>query len=227
MSYDYDERKWFFERRTDKTIISKRIPGMAPGQHLRIATHMVEGEAGLVFGTIKDEVVLRRTPAGRYELKATFLEDDRSISSLTIQKHLSRTGPHDKQHFTLVGPEINTLIGFLAGLVTIPLDDASKVHVSDDVVRDLVLNQAQARRIFEKNSDVFLELAQNVEVARDLVALGYRRKQLAHFDRLLNDNAFFSAERQRLGCRPEDVWQRFFEANTWIFRYGLSYQLLS
>jgi hypothetical protein len=57
--------------------------------------------------------------------------------------------------------------------------------------------------------------------------VGYRRKQLQHFEALLRDDAFFAQERQRLRCGPEDVWQKFFEANTWIFGYGLSYQFLS
>lgn len=70
-------------------------------------------------------------------------------------------------------------------------------------------------------------MAQQEDVTRDLVAVGYRRKQLKHFDALLQDEKFFASERERLRCRPEDVWQKFFEANTWIFGYGLSYQFLS
>jgi hypothetical protein len=55
----YDERKWFFDRRTDKTIISKRIETLS-GAKLRGASHVIEGQPGLKFATIKDEVVLRR-----------------------------------------------------------------------------------------------------------------------------------------------------------------------
>lgn len=47
------------------------------------------------------------------------------------------------------------------------------------------------------------------------------------FEKLLNDDAFFECERARLPTkdgkprRSEDVWQHFFEANSWIFGYGL------
>jgi hypothetical protein len=227
VSDEYDERKMFFERRTDKTIISKRFPSGPSGEMLRIASHIVQGQPGLKFATIKDEVVLRQTASGRYEIKATFVEDDRSVRTLTIQRYSSKTGPLEKQYFSLVGSEVDTLLNFVAGVKTVPLDGAAKVHLPDDVLRDIILDQGQARRIFAKNSELFLELAQHEDLTRDLVAVGYRRKQLRHFERLLEDQPFFEAEQARLGCKPEDVWQRFFEANTWIFGYGLSYQFLS
>lgn len=85
MADEYDDRKMFFARRTDKTIISKRFRGGLTGESLRIASHIIQGQPGLKFATVKDEVVLRQTPEGRSEIKATLLEDDRSIRTLTIQ----------------------------------------------------------------------------------------------------------------------------------------------
>jgi hypothetical protein len=223
---EYDDSKMFFQRRTDKTIISRRFAGGLTGEKMRIASHIVDGQPGLRFATVKDEVMLRQTTGGRYEIKATFLEDDRSIRTLTIQRY-NKAGPQERQHFSFVGNEIESLINFIAGVKTVPLDGAAKVHLPDEVLREIILDQSQARRIFEKNSDLFLELAQQEEITRDLVAVGYRRKQLKHFEALLQDEKFFAGERERLQCRPEDVWQKFFEANTWIFGYGLSYQFLS
>ncbi|MGQ7793126.1 Shedu immune nuclease family protein [Faunimonas sp. B44] len=227
MSDEYDERRWFFDRRTDKTIISKRITDSLSGQKLRIASHIVEGQPGLKFAAVEDEVLLRQTPAGRYEIKATFLEDDRSIRTLTIQRYSSKNGPLDKQCFSFVGREIETLISFVAGVRTVPLDGTEKVHLPDNVLRDIVLDQGQARRIFAKNPELFLQLAQYEDITRDLVAVGYRRKQLQRFESLLREADYFVGEQERLQCRPEDVWQQFFEANTWIFGYGLSYQFVS
>lgn len=68
MTDEYDERKWFFDRRTDKTIISKAFSNKLTGEKLRIASHIVEGQPGLKFAEVNDEVVLRQTPAGRYEI---------------------------------------------------------------------------------------------------------------------------------------------------------------
>ena len=193
---------------------------------MRIASHIIDGQPGLKFATVENEVVLRETPGGRYQIKAAFLEDDRSIRSLTIQRYI-KTGPQDRQYFTFVGSEIDTLIDFIASVKTIQFDGAAKVHLTDEVLREIILDQSQARKIFEKNSELFLELAQQEHITRDLVAVGYRRRQLGHFETLLQDQDFFESERGRLQCKPEDVWQKFFEANTWIFGYGLSYQFMS
>jgi hypothetical protein len=224
---EIEARDVFFGRRTDKTIISKRIADTLTGQKLRIASHVVEGQSGLKFATVKDEIVLRHTPASRYEIKATFLEDERSIKTLTIQRYSSKTGPLDKQYFSLVGGEVDALIQFIAGVKTAPIDGASKIHLPDEVLRGIVLDQGQARHIFAKNPELFIQLAQQEDLTRDLVAVGYRRKQLQLFEALLTDPVFFESERRRLDCRPEDVWQQFFELNAWIFGYGLSYQFLS
>jgi hypothetical protein len=172
-------------------------------------------------------MVIRETPTGRYEIKATFLEDDRSIRTLTIQKYNSKSGPSDKLYFSFVGGEIDTLISFIAGIKTLVFDGADKVHVTDEVLRDIVLDQGRARQFFMKNSELFLQLAQQESVTRDLVAVGYRRKQLERFEALLHDEDYFAEEQKLRRCRPEDVWQDFFETNTWIFGYGLSYQFLS
>ena len=226
MTQEFDEREAFFNRRTDKTIISKRFKDILTGQQLRIASHVVEGQPGLKFATVEAETVLRQTPTGRYQIKAAFLEDDRSIRTLTIQKYSSKTGPLD-QHFTFVGKEIDALINFIAGLKTVPLGSAEKLHLTDTMLRDIVLDQSAARKIFSKNPELFLELAQQADIAQDLVAVGYRRKQLNQFENLLQDPQYFAREQQRLDCKPEALWQKFFEANTWIFGYGLSYQFLS
>ena len=72
MTEEYDEKKWFFDRRTDKTIISKSFSDSLSGKRLRIASRIVEGEPGLKFAIVEQEAVLRQTPAGRYEIKSVF-----------------------------------------------------------------------------------------------------------------------------------------------------------
>jgi hypothetical protein len=224
---EYDEQKWFFDRRTDKTIIGRRFISQG-GKRLRIASRIGESE-GLEFANIKDEVLLRRTPKGRFEIKATLFEDERAIQTLTIQRWKSKSSVDDRVHFSFVNHEIDTLINFIAAIKTTPLPaDGRKVHLTDDDLQNMVLDHRQAKKLFEQHSDLFLDIAQREDITRDLIAIGYRRRQLDRFDRLLTDSAFFASEHKRLGLRrPEDVWQHFFEANTWIFGYGLSYQFLS
>lgn len=227
MNDEPDDRSYFFNRRTDKAIVSKRITDTLTGRDLRIVSKIIDGAEGLRLAKAGDELVLRTTPAGRYEIKATVYEDDRSIRTLTIQKFNAVSGPHDKHHFSLVGSEIEEFLEFVSGARSVELSDGKKVHVTDQQLRDLVLNRTQVAHIFADHEALFVEVAEKANLARDLVAVGYRRKQLERFDALLNDEDYFESEREHLDCAPEALWQAFFEANTWIFGYGLSFQFLS
>lgn len=222
---DIEAREIFFGRRTDKTIFSKRFMDVTSGQKLRIASHILAGSEGLHFALVKDEVILRTTASERFQIKATFLEDDRGIKVLTIQRY-SQNRPLE-QSFSFVGQEIDRLLEFVAGIRTVPLEHEGKLHVSDHALKDIVLNEAQARNLFSKHEALFTEIARNQALQRDIVAVGYRRKQLEKFEALLNDSDYFAEEQRGLNTTPEGVWQKFFESNTWIFGYGLSFQFLS
>ncbi|MEU5184833.1 Shedu anti-phage system protein SduA domain-containing protein [Streptomyces longwoodensis] len=57
----------------------------------------------------------------------------------------------------------------------------------------------------------------------DIRLISNRREQLQRFERLLTDPDYFQQEESRATTRgAEAVWQAFFEANQWIFGYGLN-----
>ncbi|MBO8202688.1 DUF4263 domain-containing protein [Streptomyces smyrnaeus] len=57
----------------------------------------------------------------------------------------------------------------------------------------------------------------------DIRLISNRREQLKRFERLLNDPHYFQQEESLATTRgAEAVWQAFFEANQWIFGYGLN-----
>jgi hypothetical protein len=220
-----DPREIFLGRRTDKAIFSKQFPDVVSGQKLRIVSRVLDGKEGLQFAKIGEEIVLRTTSSGRFQIKATVVEDDRRIKTLTLQRY-SPNRPLE-QSFSFVGPEIDTLLEFVAGIRTVPLSSEGKVHITDNALKDIVLNHAQARSLFAKHETLFMEIAQSEDLKRDLIAVGYRRKQLEKFEALLSDCNYFAEKQRGLSTTPEGVWQKFFEANTWIFGYGLSFQFLS
>ena len=226
MSDKFDEREAFFTRRTDKTIISKRITDAPSGEKVRIASHIIAGEPGLMFATVKDEIVLRRTPAGRYEIKATFLEDDRHIQTLTIQRYSGSIRTRGT-HFSFVGSEIDTLINFIAGVKTIPLEGPPS---------SICLTRPCATSFLTKAK----RAASSRKIRSYSCVLRNRRTSHATSLRLAIDGSSCSASsacsmsraispvsRSVSDVGPEAVWQEFFEANTWIFGYGLTYQFLS
>lgn len=225
---DYDDRSIFLNRRPNKTIISRSFPENVTGRRLRIMSRVVDGKEGLQFADVEGEQVLRVTPSGRYAIKATVLEDTRGIKTLTIQKYSGPNWRPAEQHFSLVGQEITEFLEFVAGIRAIPFEDGQKKHITDQELHEIVLNRAQASSLFIENEELFAELVSQRDLKRDLVAVGYRRNQLERFERLLNDTPFFKAEMKQIGTtKPEGLWQKFFESNTWIFGYGLSYQFLT
>lgn len=109
------------------------------------------------------------------------------------------------------------LVGYLQSLEAVEIPDSSFHIVASDSIQ---LAQALAGQDRET-------MLQAVRIAvggglseADLLRLSNRKSQLDVFKKLLEDEDYFAQEQQgRHG--PEAVWQSFFEANPWIFGYGL------
>lgn len=78
-----------------------------------------------------------------------------------------------------------------------------------------------------ENEDLFMEALKSEVTTEDLVAVGYRKKQLLVYENLLSDQNYFDNLKKKKRCSSELLWQKFFEKNPWIFGYGLEYIFLS
>jgi len=212
-SIDGNDQAYFLSGRTDKTYYSKTF---GRGEVLRYHTRYFDNEEAAVFARIKKEVVLRVTNAGRISIRATVLENERRIKTLLIQKYSTVTGPHEHSAFTFYGDEIPALLDFIRSIEAAHLQGDKKLQFTNEQLRQVTFSLEQARAILNKNPELFRQLAQTEELTRDLIAVGYRRKQLNRFRAMMADPSI-----------DEPTWQAFFEENTWIFGYGLSYQFLS
>ncbi|MAP17898.1 MULTISPECIES: Shedu immune nuclease family protein [Aurantimonas] len=222
---DEDESgRYFVNKRSDRFYAGRRI-----GDRIRIMSEIVEGDVGQHFATIGDELVIRRPPKGRFEIKATVSEDDRDIKTLTIQKWRVIDGvPYDRTYFSFVGGEIDRLLDFVHRVRTIYLPGPEKMTVDLDSLTQVTLTDEQAKAFLTNNPDFVIDAATNEITQQDIIALAYRRGELARFERLLTDGDYFEAERKRLDVRGQEaLWQAFFEENPWIFGYGLSYVFTS
>ncbi|MGO8575141.1 Shedu immune nuclease family protein [Rhizobium leguminosarum] len=187
---------------------------------MRIANKFVDGKGGFEFATVKGEAVLRETSGGRFQIKATFIEDDRSFKTVTIQR-FSENGAQ-RPHFTFLPEEVTTLLKFLADVKRLHFPNAGSVNATDIDLEDLLLSPDQARKVMSANPALLAALARTEITDEDIIALGYRKQQLGIFKRLLDDADYFAGEARRNPKGGEQVWQNFFEANPWIFGYGLS-----
>lgn len=206
---------------TNKTYISRQV-STSDGP-LRIASKVIDSE-GVYHAKVKKEVVLRTTPSRRTEIVAKFFEDDRKLTVLTIQAFSGITGLPHQTNFSFIGSEIPKLLGFFQDIAAVEFKDSSAMNITDTELRKLVLSKSQAASLVHENQEIFAE-AVRVEITKDdIVALGYRKKQLEIFSKLLSNSDFFEQCKTQKGIRGnEALWQAFFEKNPWVFGYGLSY----
>jgi hypothetical protein len=210
-------------RQSGRLYVSRSFPDNSPVK-LRIMNRIIDGNEGLGFATIKKDIQLRESPPARFQIKATVYEDDRRVQKLSFQK-FTKEGP--KEEFTFRGEEINVIVEFMQSLRTVTLSSEDKVRMTDADIRNVTFDGSQLRTMLAQHPEVAREIVENQTLTEDIIAVGYRRLALKHFEELLNDSDFFQSECQRLDTSPESVWQQFFEGNQWIFGYGLSYQFMT
>jgi len=99
-----------------------------------------------------------------------------------------------------------------------------KVRLDDDFIMRFLDENDHRKSFLSSNYDLVKEIAENDITHSDVIALAYRKKQLANFNKLLTDKSFFADKEDEWGLSgKERVWQHFFEKNPWIFGYGLNY----
>jgi len=211
-----------------KTYISPRLDSFTdPERKVRIATKLIEQPSTYAFAKIKDELVLRHKENAESRITAKFFEDDRGIFVLSIQGYTVATNKPRNASFSFIGDEIGKLVEFLNHIQAMPLKNSGPMKITDEDLRRIVLSSVQAQAIFHDNQELFEEILRSEITKDDLVAVGFRKRQLQVFQRLLEDPEYFNEVKTRKQCSNEVVWQRFFEKNPWIFGYGLSYIQLS
>jgi hypothetical protein len=109
----------------------------------------------------------------------------------------------------------------------VKLPHAGKFNVTDAEFQRILLSPERFAEIIRDNQERLLEWAESEVTTSDIVALGYRRKQLERFRRMLSEPNYFAAERADADKSEEAMWQLFFEENKWVFGYGLSYFFMS
>ena len=126
-----------------------------------------------------------------------------------------------KVNFTDCHESFSDLLGFVRDFEGVELSGSAFAVVSTEV-------KAQLSELMEavgKDSAVaeFAGKYGGKVTEKDLNLIAGRKKALETFHRLLSDEPFFEECKSKLGSnkRDEDVWQTFFERNTWIFGYGL------
>lgn len=223
-----EEIEYYENKRSDKTYVSRSLSFRDQSdRRFRIASKVLDSPELHSFALEHGEHVIRLTAGGRQEIVAKFYEDNRDVFALTIQRFSVHSGVPHKTSFSFVGEEIPKLLEFISNLRLIQFPGDSSLNVTDKNLQKLLLSPDQAKNLIIQNQDLVLQLASSEITKSDLVALGYRKKQLERFNKLLTDPDYFDNEQRSAGTSEEAVWQKFFEKNKWVFGYGLTYVFLS
>lgn len=207
-----------------KTYISPSLTSFNDrSRKVRIATKLLEQPTTYAYAQECGEVVLRLKDGAKTTIRAKFFEDDRGLFVLSIQGYTIATAKPHNASFSFIGDEIGKLVEFLNHIQSMPLKTAGSLVIPDEQLRRMVLSNIQARTLLQENQELFAEVLRSEMTKQDVVAVGYRKKQLQIFKRLLEDDGYFELLRSQKNCGPEALWQQYFEKNQWIFGYGLSY----
>lgn len=211
-----------------KTYISPSLTSFGDdSRKIRIATKLIESPTSYAFAKIKDEVVLRHKEDAKSIITAKFFEDDRGLFVLSIQGYTVATEKPHNASFSFVDGEIDKLIEFLNNIHSVQLKTRGRIDLTDEELRNIVVSNNQAKRLIHENQEIFAEVLKSEITKEDIVAVGYRKKQLDVYEKLLIDTDYFSSIQSAHQTTPESLWQRYFEKNPWVFGYGLGYIFLS
>jgi hypothetical protein len=188
-----------------KTYISPRIC-IDAHEGVRIASKVIDSD-GLHYATVKKEIVLRRTEKGRTEIIAKFLESTRGLRVLTIQAFNGQTGAPHKTHSSFIDEEIPKLHTFFENIASVEFESQGKINITDTELRRLVLSKEQAVSLVHDNQDLFSEVIRQEITKEDVVALGYRKRQVTTFAKLLGEPTHF--DHVKVSFTACHVWKGF------------------
>lgn len=210
-----------------KTYISPKLDAFRdPTKKVRIASKLIESPDAYTFAKVRDEVVLRHKENAKSYITAKFIEDSRSMFVLNIQKYTVGTHNPHSLSFSFVNEEISKLLEFIQNIQSVNLDRSSPMNIKDEELKKIILSDSQAKKIIQENQELLTEVLRSEVTKEDIISVGFRKKQLEWYEKLLNDSKWFEEIQDKKGTTKEGLWQYYFEKNPWIFGYGLGYIFL-
>lgn len=224
MSNDED---YVAKKRSDRIYVSRSFKvGIKKDKDARYITRVFDSGERSRFDSVDGEVVIRASHDDKVQVKAVVTSDDHGLRQLTLQSwRIYKNGarPNEQYGINLRGAEIEELLEFAQLVTKLQINTAGKLKIDREALSHIDIDMDDAaRKWLAENPDALRDIVANEATSRDVVAVAYRRKQLAVFGRLLNEDDYFdSMVEARFNGRHEALWQAFFEKNRWIFEYGL------
>jgi hypothetical protein len=225
-----DDVEYFKLRKEGKIYLSRVFThGAVSEQRRRFAHAVFEGTERAVLGEVEGALCLRLTGEQRKtQVTALISQDDAGIKRVTLQTFKSRAGGwyegYEKEAFTFRSGEFERLLEFLRRMKFIDLSNEERFQIEDLSVASgpKIITDATDRALIGKikkldpgeRERLFRHLHDDLTQEEINLLLG-RRQALEQFDAQLV-----------LGSWSEANWQDFFDAENWVFGYGLDYRIM-
>ena len=225
-----DDAKYFELRKEGKTYLSKIFTqGAINLERRRLAYAVFEGTERAVIGEVEGALCLRLTGNQRKtQVTALVSQDDAAVKRVTLQSFKSRVDDwyqgYEKDAFTFRSDEFERILEFLNRIKFIDLSNEDRFQIED-------ISVASGRKVIIDAIDVAL-------VSKIKKLSESERKNLfrsLHLDLTPGEINLLLGRRQaleefkaQLGAKQwaETDWQSFFEAQSWVFGYGLDYRIM-
>lgn len=153
---------------------------------------------------------LKITEKYRVAVSAFFVAGKKDWNRLKITKlkHHKNHGWSADGQVVLNNFDGQNLQELLEIITSLNLDDAKKLRVD---LQNISLANFERLMTSDKGDELIKQLSKSPLLEKDIHAIASKRKALSVFGNMLEEDS------------TEPEWQLFFEKNTWIFGYGLSY----
>lgn len=181
----------------------------------------------------------------RVKLTVTFIRGKGDIKEVTLKKFKQYTtrgvSRWEEQHWgpgqpmTFTHFTFEKLLGFLKLLTELDLANLNqrRIALREHTGTTFDPETQEKLRVLLRQPDglpIVDELLRSGSItSRDLVNVGYRKRQLTVFEDLLHREEALEKYQSEYDIRvdqPEKVWQHFFRKNEWMFGFGLDYRFL-
>jgi hypothetical protein len=171
----------------------------------------------------------------KIKTRLTFIksEDGGHIKEIELKRfkfYIRKGDIETEEGITFSFPYFVGLVGFLQSLAGLNLNDVNERRIQLMSGPGL---DADTRKQFytlaatPEGQELIREVVRNGQLSSsDIVNIAYRKEQLAIFEKLMSGGEAIVVYRKQYSIQKpgeEAVWQHFFEANTWIFGYGLNF----
>lgn len=183
--------------------------------------------------------------SAKIQLKIVYIYDKDTISGFEITKlreYNKQDGYQEtKEKINLSSFDLSDIVSFAKFISEVDLKGISERRIklggeSFDELDDETKKKLKTLLSTNDGQDVILALLNEGAITSlDIVNVGYRKKQLSIFDKLLNNSNYWNIYGKKQkdkgekvdATKEEKVWQFFFKKNPWIFGYGLDYKYLN